>query len=194
MSRPRKTGADLPARVYQKHGAYFYVTPGGKWLKLCHDARLISDSLAQLQDQMTRDDIAAYARRLLLRAKFRTATRRPISCSLTHDDVLALLEAGGWRCAVTGTPFTLQKIGGRVPFAPSLDRIDCSLGYEPGNCRVVCMATNLAMNTWGEPALLILFNNWSKTRKTLSSIRQSNNPETDPSIHASFRAEKLPSL
>ncbi len=39
------------------------------------------------------------------------------------------------------------------PFAPSLDRIDSSKGYEEGNVRIVCLMVNLAMNTWGHGPL-----------------------------------------
>lgn len=31
------TRSDMPRRVYLRHGAYFYVTPAGKWLKLCRE-------------------------------------------------------------------------------------------------------------------------------------------------------------
>ncbi len=41
----------------------------------------------------------------------------------------------------------------RAPWAPSVDRIDSSKGYVPGNVRLVCVAANLAMNEWGEDVL-----------------------------------------
>ncbi len=31
------TRSDMPRRVYLRHGSYFYVTPAGKWLKLCRE-------------------------------------------------------------------------------------------------------------------------------------------------------------
>lgn len=34
MSRKRKTNKDLPERVYLKHGAYYFVTPENKWIRL----------------------------------------------------------------------------------------------------------------------------------------------------------------
>ena len=34
MGRPRKSRKDLPARVYSKHGAYYYVHLSGKWQRL----------------------------------------------------------------------------------------------------------------------------------------------------------------
>ena len=32
--RPRKTDRHLPRRVYQRHGAYYYVDRTGKWVRL----------------------------------------------------------------------------------------------------------------------------------------------------------------
>src|SRR5690606_21411241 len=48
--------------------------------------------------------------------------------------------------------FSLERRPGwfRRPFAPSLDRIDTSTGYEAGNCRLVCVLANIALNEWGE--------------------------------------------
>jgi hypothetical protein len=43
---------------------------------------------------------------------------------------------------------------GREPFRPSIDRIDSSVGYVVGNCRVVLVAVNIAMSTWGEGLFL----------------------------------------
>lgn len=62
------------------------------------------------------------------------------------------------RCAITGIRFTASIPDGERwkanPFAPSLDRIDGSKGYEPGNVRVVLAAVNLAMNEWGLEVLM----------------------------------------
>lgn len=72
---------------------------------------------------------------------------------ITIDDVAALCIASRGRCALTGVTLqTLPEMKRMRPFSPSLDRIDASLGYVKGNCRVVCMAVNLAMFTWGEEA------------------------------------------
>ncbi len=37
MGRKRKTDADLPPRVYRKHGAYYFVHPGARWERLSAD-------------------------------------------------------------------------------------------------------------------------------------------------------------
>ena len=56
------------------------------------------------------------------------------------------------RCQLTGIKFTTDNpMKCRVrPFSPTVDRIDSSLGYIDGNCRVVCNAVNIAINDFGE--------------------------------------------
>ncbi|WP_295403742.1 hypothetical protein [uncultured Thiocystis sp.] len=39
------------------------------------------------------------------------------------------------------------------PWMPSVDRIDSRLGYTPDNIRLVTVAANLAMGTWGDEVL-----------------------------------------
>lgn len=58
-------------------------------------------------------------------------------------------------CLLTGIPLDIETpvrdAGVRVmnPFSPSLDRIDCRKGYTQANTRLVCVAANLAINTFG---------------------------------------------
>lgn len=68
-----------------------------------------------------------------------------------------LLVDQKWRCAVSGMPLEVPRgtgqRGKRNPFGPSLDRIVPSLGYVPGNLRVVNNLVNTAMQDWGVEAL-----------------------------------------
>lgn len=48
------TRSDLPRRVYEKHGAYYYVTTAAKWIKLCRVSEglpAMYRALARLTDQ-----------------------------------------------------------------------------------------------------------------------------------------------
>jgi hypothetical protein len=92
-------------------------------------------------------------RRLLGKARSRAAERAlPYSLTLTWS--LDRLERQRFRCALTGLPFRLDPVPGsdwtKNPYQPSFDRIDCALGYEPANVRLVLSAVNFALNEWGE--------------------------------------------
>lgn len=62
---------------------------------------------------------------------------------------------------MTGIEFEFDRFEGscRRPFAPSLDRIRSNEGYSVGNCRLVCVLVNLALNQWGlEPLMRVASN------------------------------------
>lgn len=78
--------------------------------------------------------------------------RRRREPDLSHEAIVALLDRSARRCEVTGIPFSLAKAPGtsRRPFAPSIDRRDNGLPYSLANCRLACVAANVAINVWGE--------------------------------------------
>lgn len=83
-----------------------------------------------------REDVRVRAQALLSAAK-----NRDRNCTVTLDHVLAGIERG--HCPVTGIVFDLtsehQRVTGRSrnPYSPSIDRIDCRLGYTNENTRIV---------------------------------------------------------
>lgn len=66
-------------------------------------------------------------------------------CSITLEQFLVLFEP--MTCSVTGMPLSWTS-GERSPWAPSVDRIDSSLGYTLANTRVVSVMYNLAKSEW----------------------------------------------
>jgi hypothetical protein len=74
---------------------------------------------------------------------------------MSKEEFDGMWERAGGRCELTGLLFKLTVMKGRSkrPWAPSVDRIDCTKGYTAENCRLVCTAVNLAMNEWGEDTL-----------------------------------------
>lgn len=76
-------------------------------------------------------------------------------------EVLALLEAQDYRCAVTGVHLEPNVVGPSRPFQPSIDRIDNDEGYIEGNVRIVALLVNYAMARWGEAPLLALLHRGS---------------------------------
>ncbi|MCJ7996641.1 hypothetical protein J5N58_06710 [Rhizobium cremeum] len=79
------------------------------------------------------------------------AQRKGIPFHLSAHWFRKTLEKQEGKRAVSGIPMTLKADKGpKSPYQVSVDRIDHNRGYEPSNCRLVILAVNLAMNTWGE--------------------------------------------
>jgi hypothetical protein len=159
MGRPRSQNVELqlPPRVYLKHGAYHFVDDTGRWHRQTRDAADIERALAAAVRRVpaTMAEVERYARSLVARSRCNARSHGSRSHDLTAEAVVRLLWRAGWRCAVSGTPFSMAVVGPRKqrPYAPSIDRIDNDLGYTEGNCRMVCIIVNIAMNTWGPEAL-----------------------------------------
>ncbi len=84
------------------------------------------------------------------------------------EDLVVLWRDCGGRCAVTRGEFSNETVGrGLVKraYAPSLDRIDHEKPYTRDNCRLVMVAVNFAMNTWGEDTFLRLATLAAETRR-----------------------------
>jgi hypothetical protein len=75
-----------------------------------------------------------------LRAK---AVRRGGHC-VSVDALETLWFSQNGLCAITGWPMTMELSRGVVPTNCSIDRVDSSQGYEPGNVQLVCRAVNVA--------------------------------------------------
>lgn len=79
------------------------------------------------------------------------AKKRGDKFELTREQYAAMFSE---ECQLTGIPFDTEKPKGKKrPFAASIDRIDSARGYSADNCRLVCVAVNVAMNEWGESVL-----------------------------------------
>lgn len=73
--------------------------------------------------------------------------------TITPAYFLDLVAKSDGKCGVTGIVFETSPMS---PFSASLDRINSTLGYEPGNVRLICLVLNIAMNTWGFDPVLVL--------------------------------------
>lgn len=82
---------------------------------------------------------------MLLKCQSR-ARAKGLECSLTLDDVKRLTEP--MVCSVTRLPLSWTSEHAENPFAPSLDRLDNSVGYTLANVRLVCWAYNKARSIW----------------------------------------------
>jgi hypothetical protein len=88
----------------------------------------------------------------------RNALKRSIPFELTKTDVEILVMRCKGKCEVSGIPFEMDPhpSARRRPFAPSIDRIHSTKGYTRHNVRMICVIANLALNEWGDEALLRL--------------------------------------
>lgn len=83
------------------------------------------------------------------------AKREQTPFSLTFEQVDIMCQP--LVCSVTGCSLTWAYDGpGKNPWAPSIDRIDCSKGYETGNVRVVCWIFNLARSCWPDEVVIAM--------------------------------------
>lgn len=82
---------------------------------------------------------------------FRSARRRArkygMDFELTVDWAIAAYKSCS---ALSGLPF------GIGPYAPSIDRIDSSLGYSIANSRLVLQAENLFKNEWHDDVVIAI--------------------------------------
>lgn len=122
-------------------------------------AKIIEISPETPKERRLRNNLEHHLNHLIGAAKYR-ASRKNVPFTITRDDVLVLLTSQHYRCSISGLPFQIRSERGvsasRDPWRPSIDRIDPSLGYAPGNCRLICTAANLAINEWGEDVFLTL--------------------------------------
>lgn len=102
----------------------------------------------KISNKNYRETIFGRSKRLVNNAKHR-AIKRSIVFDLTEDWVLNKLNLGV--CELTNIPFdlTFSTTTKDNPFAPSLDRIDSSIGYTPENTRVILWCVNRALGQEG---------------------------------------------
>lgn len=100
--------------------------------------------LAELQ----RPEVEGWFKRMWRSAECRAGVRKVV-WALGESDFWKLVRESDGKCAITGLPL---YFGPAVhhPMQPSLDRIESGVGYCIGNCRIVLLAVNYAMNEWGE--------------------------------------------
>jgi hypothetical protein len=95
-----------------------------------------------------RKTVSGKASQLLSSAKNR-AKLKSLDCQITKEWIVEKLNIGF--CEVTGLPISLETYGrsDRNPNSPSIDRVDCNLGYTLENSRLVLLSVNDALNQYG---------------------------------------------
>jgi hypothetical protein len=78
------------------------------------------------------------------REYLRRSKRRTKQVSISLRDLKDQWEKQEGICLITGNPMFHPEKGENHGSTASLDRIDSSIGYVPGNIRFVCMWANIA--------------------------------------------------
>ena len=159
-----------PTGIYKPKNSRYWWYSAGRGLRRSSRSVNIEDAIAQREQALAlkgrklvsedwrlwvsaqREDSNSWLRRTHARMRRKTAIRKWGSC-LTLQELTTLTLASDGRCALTGLQFARRPSSPRHPFSISVDRIESSRGYEPGNVRVILLAVNLAMSHWGENAL-----------------------------------------
>ncbi len=97
----------------------------------------------------SKDERSSWARTQIARANRKNGPTGPL---FTKADLEALWEDCDGKCTVTRLEFSFALVGDSLvkrAYAPSLDRIKAGAPYTRENCRLVMVAVNFAMNSWG---------------------------------------------
>ena len=97
-----------------------------------------------------------YPAKRLLQKCMQNAKKRSLTFALSLECVAAMLAP--MVCSATGLPLHWEHEGASKanPWTPSIDRLDCSKGYVPGNVRVVCWAFNCMRADFPDEVVLTL--------------------------------------
>lgn len=76
-----------------------------------------------------------------------------VEFNISKEWALGRIEDHGYRCELTGVRYYSKEKEKSTyhPYAPSLDRIDCSKGYTKDNVRIILASVNLMLSDWGTP-------------------------------------------
>jgi hypothetical protein len=79
------------------------------------------------------------------------AQARTLEHTITVDDIHNLYTSQKGCCAISGIKLIMpakRDGGANNPWVASLDRIDSSKGYVPGNVQLLCRMANYAKKNW----------------------------------------------
>lgn len=186
-------------KLQLKGGRYYYLQKrpdrrGYRWVGLSLEAdelarqKQLLEAGHDIEDVLGEKAPGAWIEKhvdLMHRRMRERAKAADIYCDLTGEHIKDLGNAQDWRCALTGIRFCLDRTENAKAraFAPSIDRIESGKGYTKSNCRLVCVAMNLALNEFGELVFRRLAMAYCKRKKLLQPAK---NLENVQSLEVSF--------
>jgi hypothetical protein len=91
-----------------------------------------------------------FMKRTVSRTRYEAKSRRNLDFDIDVDYIMFILTRQDGKCALTGWDLEFTRggsWGGRNPRGATIDRINNSLGYIPGNIQVVCGLPNILRGT-----------------------------------------------
>jgi len=124
----------------------------------------------------------------LTRAARKRAKKRNLPYDLDYEFIYEMWEKQNGVCAMTGIPFNIEnKVKRKAqPFAPSIDRIDPSLGYIRENVRLICYVVNCCLHDFGEEIFCALARNLVEGKAKVPHLAVLNDPTMDQIYAGSF--------
>jgi hypothetical protein len=83
--------------------------------------------------------------KLLINSSRHNAKRYGKEFDIDENDILELYNKQNHKCYWFGIEL-IPSVVNRSPYKPSIDRLDCNLGYVKGNIVLSCMAANIGRN------------------------------------------------
>lgn len=108
--------------------------------------------------------IEAAARTAVGRARSRARAKK-LECDIDSQWAIAQLKGSDYKCPLSGVPFLegIETKSFMRPFAPSVDRINPSVGYTKENCRLIIFALNAMISDWGEEIMHLVARGYGYT-------------------------------
>lgn len=110
----------------------------------------------------------------------RRAAKIGMDFTLTREEFLEMMAQAKGQCTVSGIRFrriNITRTHMRQPYYPSIDRIDNTKGYSKENCRIVCLAVNLAMNGWGPSVLYEIAKALAGKERRMKKLKTPEKPQ-----------------
>lgn len=175
VGAPKTTFQHLPPRMkcrVRSSGRYYYYATQGSDRKEIPLGKGYREALKKYKVIIESETIGGTAippdyHKILYRNVVKGARSRGIDVLITEYDIALMFEKSGGKCILTGIKFDLRTVSNmRVrPWAPSIDRIDASRPYEASNCRIVCAAINIALNSFGDDIFYALAHGVVRTKR-----------------------------
>lgn len=141
------------------------VNANGKYLCEAHTAEKNERQRAAWKKRYDRNPITSWCTRIVGRIR-RRLTGKQRELAITAKDLVEVFPKG-LSCPVFGRRFVF---GRNSPWNPSVDRLDATKGYEPGNVVIISVRANTLKNNATADELQLVAN-WLRCKETPREVQ-----------------------